>query len=265
MPCILHLSDLHFGTEQTPVMQAIQQLSHQLQPDLLILSGDITQRAQPQEFAAARRFVDSLHIGQQLIIAGNHDIPLFEPLLRLFTPYQRFQQSFGAVEPVISTSQLLAIGVKTTRRYLHTDGLVSSQQIARVSQLLRAASPEQLKLIVTHQPIAVIRAEDETNLLKGREAAIAHWSQAGADLILGGHIHLPYSCAIHQQYSLARPLWGIQAGTAISSRTRFEAGHSVNLLYHQYRQSCRLERWDYQLKQQCFECVSRQNLNFVSI
>lgn len=259
--CILHLSDLHFGTEQTPVVAAIQRLSQRLKPQLLIVSGDLTQRAQPHQFRAARRFIDSLAIPNRLLIPGNHDIPLLQPLTRLLRPYQEYLRYFGPeLEPSLDQPQLLVLGVKTTRRYRHTDGELSAKQIERVARRLQQAAPEQLRLVVTHQPLAVIRRQDAINLLHRGAEASRRWAEAGADLVLGGHIHLPYVCAVHEQMPLARPLWVVQAGTAVSSRTRFEAGHSLNLLFHQGRQHCRVERWDFQPAQQQFVCVSQQSL-----
>jgi hypothetical protein len=104
---------------------------------------------------------------------------------------------------------------------------VSAAQIDRVAKLLSAASPRQLRVVVVHQPAAVTHAKDRPNLLRGHGLAQRNWSAAGADLVMGGHIHLPYTLALH---GLARRMWVVQAGTAVSSRTRPEAPNSVNLV-----------------------------------
>ena len=94
-------------------------------------------------------------------------------------------------------------------------------QIRRVAARLEAASAAQLRVVVTHQPVAVTRAQDEKNLLHGRERAVQRWARAGADLILGGHIHLPYVLPLHDTFAgLPRRVWAVQAGTALSRRTR---------------------------------------------
>jgi hypothetical protein len=135
---------------------------------------------------------------------------------------------FGAdLEPVHASADLLVVGVNTTRAWRHKNGEVSAAQIDRVAGLLAAASPQQLRVVVVHQPAAVTRASDRANLLRGHQAALHAWSVAGADLVLGGHIHLPYTLA---PQGLARRLWVIQAGTAVSSRTRAEVPNSVNIL-----------------------------------
>lgn len=227
MSVLLQISDTHFGTEQPPVLEALVALAAQQRPDLVVLSGDITQRARPSQFRAAKAFVDRLG-APLLAVPGNHDIALFDLWSRLTSPYARYTKAFGGnLEPVHASSDLLVIGVNTTRAWRHKNGEVSSVQIERVAKLLNAASPQQLRLVVVHQPAAVAQAEERVNLLRGHEAALHAWSAAGADLVLGGHIHLPYTLAVH---GLSRRLSVLQAGTAISSRTRPEAPNSVNIL-----------------------------------
>jgi 3',5'-cyclic AMP phosphodiesterase CpdA len=95
-----------------------------------------------------------------------------------------------------------------------------------------------------HHPIAVPRAEDEHDLLRGGQAALQRWAAAGADLVLGGHIHLPYVMALP---GLARPVWAVQAGTAVSRRVRDGMPNSVNIVRRDdaaAARSCRIERWD---------------------
>jgi 3',5'-cyclic AMP phosphodiesterase CpdA len=194
---------------------------------VVVLSGDITQRARPVQFRAAKLFVDRLG-APVLTIPGNHDIALFDLWARLTRPYARYAKVFGAdLEPVHSTPDLLVVGVNTTRKWRHKNGEVSTAQIDRVAKLLTAASPQQLRMVVVHQPMAVTEARDRPDLLHGHPAALRTWAAAGADLVLGGHIHLPYTLA---QQGLARRLWVVQAGTAVSWRTRPEVPNSVNIL-----------------------------------
>lgn len=250
MSVLLQVSDTHFGTEQSAVVAALQVLVREQAPAVLLLSGDITQRARRAEFAAARRFVEQLAIPRVLALPGNHDIPLFNLYARLRHPYANYQRSFGPeLEPVLDVDGMLVIGVNTTRAARHKDGEVSAAQIAAVAQRLHSARPEQLRIVVTHQPVHVYRARDTVNLLHGHEAAVRAWATAGADLILGGHIHLPYVRPLRERYAdLSRDLWCVQAGTAVSSRIRAEAPNSVNLIRVDAaspRSQCRIERWDY--------------------
>lgn len=246
MSVILHFSDPHFGTEQPPVVEALLRLAERVRPDVAILSGDITQRARPRQFAAARAFGERLGVSARVLIPGNHDIP-FTLGARLRHPYRRYCDAFGAdLEPIYQDAAVLIIGVNTTRWYRRKDGEVSAAQIERTCTRLREAGTRQLRLIVTHQPIHVIRARDEQNLLHGRGDAIPAWAAAGADLVLGGHIHLPYVRPLRDTYGLAREMWAVQAGTALSSRVRFGAPNSVNLIHHRPEAgNCTIERWDY--------------------
>lgn len=195
MSVLLHIADTHFGTERRSVVEALVALAAQQRPDLVVLAGDVTQRARPGQFRAAKAFVDRLG-APVLAVPGNHDIALFDPWARLTRPYARWAGAFGAdLEPVHASAELLVVGVNTTRAWRHKNGEVSAAQIDRVAGLLATASPQQLRVVVVHQPAAVIRSRDRANLLRGHQAALQAWSVAGADLVLGGHIHLPYTLA----------------------------------------------------------------------
>lgn len=227
MSVLLHISDTHFGTERPQVVEALVALAQQQRPSLVVLSGDITQRARPSQFQTAKAFVDRLG-APVLAIPGNHDIALLNPWARLARPHARYAQAFGAdVEPVHASADLLVVGVNTTRTWRHSHGEVSPAQVARVAKLLAAAHPHQLRVVVVHQPAGVVRAADRHHLLRGHRQATQAWAAAGADLVLGGHIHLPYTLALP---GLARRLWVVQAGTAVSSRTRAGVPNSVNVL-----------------------------------
>jgi predicted MPP superfamily phosphohydrolase len=180
-----------------------------------------------------------------LAVPGNHDIPLFDLWTRLRRPYARYIAAFGAdLEPVHRSRDLMVVGVNTTRPQRHKNGEIAALQVDRVARLLEGAEPAQLRVVVVHQPVAVTRAEDVPNRLRGHAAAVQRWAEAGADLVMGGHIHLPYVMPLQ---GLARPLWVVQAGTAISSRVREGGPNSVNLLRwgaHAAPGCCRIEQWD---------------------
>jgi 3',5'-cyclic AMP phosphodiesterase CpdA len=252
MSVLLQISDTHFGTEQQSVIEALVRLSLQQRPDLLVLSGDITQRARKVQFRAARAFVDRLNV-PVLAIPGNHDIPLFDLWTRLRRPYARHCAAFGQVlEPMHSSPDMLVVCVNTTRWYRHKNGEVSEQQIERVAQRLTRASRAQLRVVVVHQPVAVKHAGDEHDLLRGRAEAIRHWAAAGVDLLMGGHIHLPYVVAVP---NIKRSVWAVQAGTAVSSRVRSGVPNSVNIIrcgQDAPDGCCVIEQWDYASEGQAF-------------
>ena len=260
MSVLMQISDPHFGTEQPQVMAALTSLVKQQQPNLVVLSGDITQRAKPAQFQAARSFMESLQV-PFLAIPGNHDIPLLNIWSRLRNPYARHIAAFGTeLEPVYSSPDMMVICVNTTRAWRHKHGELSAQQIARVTDLLSQASAEQLRIVVVHQPVAVTRAKDKVHLLRGHSAALTAWSAAGADLVMGGHIHLPYVLPLS---GLARPMWAVQAGTAVSSRVRSGVPNSVNILRWGTDAAvacCHIEQWDFSAKESIFRLAKMSDV-----
>ena len=266
MTTLLQISDLHFGTEQPKVMAALQALSGQKTPDVLVVSGDITQRATAAQFKSARAFCDNLSIARMVSVPGNHDIALFNVFGRVLSPYAAYQQAFGqALEQELTTPALCLVTVNTTRWWRHKNGEVSATQIERVCELLSRATPQQLRVVVVHQPIHVQRPQDEHDRLRGWQNAAHAWAAAGADIVMGGHIHLPYVCDLSASVSgLKRRMWCVQAGTAVSSRIRREAPNSVNLVKHTAfgdGPSCTVERWDYQASTNMFVLVKTSELD----
>lgn len=246
MSPIVQISDPHFGTERPDVVAALHEAIVSLSPRLVILSGDLTQRARRSQFAAARRFVDA-YAHPTLVIPGNHDVPLFNLVARALNPFGNYQRAFGRdLEPVFEDDDVLAIGVNTVRPGRHKNGEVSDAQIERVCTRLRCAGGNQLRIVVTHQPVHVIREKDIANLLINHERAVAAWAEAGADLVLGGHIHLPYVRPLGVEgQDLARPLWSVQAGTAVSKRIREGMSNSFHVIRRERGDTCVVEQWDY--------------------
>ncbi len=135
MSVLLQVSDPHFGTERTPVVEALVALAAQLRPDLVVLSGDITQRARAEQFSAARSAMDRLG-APLLALPGNHDIALFDLWSRLVRPYARYSAAFGHnLAPVFASHDLLVVGVNTTRARRHKDGEVSSDPLAKLEKM----------------------------------------------------------------------------------------------------------------------------------
>jgi 3',5'-cyclic AMP phosphodiesterase CpdA len=267
MTLLLQVSDTHFGAEKPVVVEALIRLAHEQKPDMLILSGDITQRATRAEFDAARVFVDRLAAPVMLAIPGNHDLPLYNVALRLAAPYAGYKRVFGDdLEPVYESDDLLVVALNTTRPWRHKDGELSREQVERVARRLEQARPGQLRIVVTHQPIAVTREKDEKDLLHGHAEALHRWALSGVDLILGGHIHLPFIVRLLERADAdGSPAYVVQAGTAVSTRLRHDTCNSVNLIRHAPSESprrCEVERWDYSGDAGAFRRVVVEELKF---
>jgi 3',5'-cyclic AMP phosphodiesterase CpdA len=263
MSTLIQISDPHFGTEQPPVVAALLALVKKVQPFAAVLSGDITQRARRTQFAAAKLFVDRLGVPHCLVIPGNHDIPLFNFVARVFFPYAGFERAFGSVlEPQLESAAFKLVCLNTTRPSRHKDGEISDEQIERVARQLREANGSQLRIVVTHQPVHVLRASEVHNRVHGYHEAVQAWAEAGADIIMGGHIHLPYVASLDEHFpELSRRCWAVQAGTAVSHRVRANHPNSVNLVHYSAGSGqCSVERWDYEATSASFRCVDTQEL-----
>jgi 3',5'-cyclic AMP phosphodiesterase CpdA len=220
---LLQISDPHFGTEVPHVVAALSALTARLSPSLVVMSGDVTQRATEEQFQSASAFLRQLPAPASLVI-----------------------------------------GVNTVMPFWHKQGSVSDAQIERTCGLMRKASPKQIRAIVCHHPVHVIRKEDNKNLLRRADEAVRHWVAAGADLILGGHIHLPYFRPLKQRLpDLPRDAWALQAGTAVSLRIRQGIANSVNFvqpLAAATGAACRVERWDYSDREGAFRLIASEEL-----
>ncbi|MFC3606185.1 metallophosphoesterase family protein [Stutzerimonas tarimensis] len=253
MTTILQISDTHFGTEVPAVVDALEHHVREHPADLLILSGDITQRARRSQFEAARAAMQRLQqggIGEMLVIPGNHDIPLYDVLSRLFSPYGNYRRCFGDdLEPTYETDQMLVMGLNTTHPRRHKDGKVTARQVETVAERLARTDPAKVRIVVAHQPFGAMVTSDLRNLQTGAEPALKCWADAGLDLVMGGHIHLPYVLPLSGQYpDLSREIWMVQSGTALSSRLRGTSPNSFNRLrlVAGDAKHVQVERWDFQ-------------------
>ncbi|MFM2345532.1 MAG: hypothetical protein RL654_285 [Pseudomonadota bacterium] len=265
MSRLLHLSDPHFGTERPGVLDALERLVACTRPQVLVLSGDITQRATATQFARARAWLDRLPVPHRLVIGGNHDIPLFDLAERLRHPYRRLGAAFGPErEPQLDLPDWRVLALDTTRWWRHRDGTLSRAQIARAAGALQAAAPGQIRVVVTHHPLQVTRTSDEVHRPTRHREALAAWADAGADLLLSGHVHLPAVVPVASAPQTTHRIWSIQAGTAVSRRLRAGIPNTVMLLEALSDEGrdrlCRCETWQCPPEGGAFRCVASQQL-----
>ena len=230
---ILHLSDLHFGTEQIACISAIQRFCQQHQPEAVVVSGDLTQRARFEQFAACKQFLDRLGCAY-LVIPGNHDIPLYHLWHRFRRPFARYQFFFGEMEHVLETEHFYLIGLNTIRAHYHTKGEISLAQIEQVNTLLKQAPAHKKKMIVTHQPFYTppndSHGKKDKPLLA--QTALAQWAQLGLNGLLHGHLHQSAVYDLNEiyQFNIGHPLLEIHAGTATSFRLHQHLPNSFNVI-----------------------------------
>jgi 3',5'-cyclic AMP phosphodiesterase CpdA len=226
---IAHLSDPHFGTVVPAVQRALEGELQMHPPDLILLTGDITQRARRNQFEQARSFLDALPKVPCLVLPGNHDLPLFDVLTRMVKPYGHYRRYISPdLQPGFVDARLGVICVDATSRLRHKDGALTRHQIDSTAQKL-AGLDVPFRLVATHQPLAAVVNADVHNVARGASQALDQWIAAGADLFLGGHIHLPY-CIEVSTTDLRQTGVLLQAGTCLSRRVRNGIPNSYNLV-----------------------------------
>ncbi len=219
---IAHLSDPHFGTVYEDVQAGLLNCLKELQPDLVLISGDITQRARRKQFEGARAFRDSLRPLPFFAVPGNHDIPLFNLFARLFHPYRGFHSYFqDKRETDIRLGDVRVLGLNSTSRWRHVQGSLDLDRIRE--KFLSHWDNAKVRVAMVHHPLECAKDIDEKNRLRGRDATVKLFQEAKIDLILSGHVHDPYVACEHTMVLSV-------AGTSLSWRIRKEASNSFNLI-----------------------------------
>ena len=231
MRTIIHLSDLHFGRVDQLILAPLLQFIHAAKPDLVVISGDLTQRARTGEFLAARAFLDQLP-GPLLVVPGNHDIPLHNLVARFARPLQKYRRYLCAdLAPFFRDPEIAVAGLNTARSLTIKYGRLNPAQIARLRGRFRGIGDEITKVVVTHHPFDLPPGyADRHQLVGGAQAAMVAMATSGVDLLLCGHLHLTHTALTASRYKLAgHSALVVQAGTATSTRGRGEA-NSFNCL-----------------------------------
>ena len=239
---IVHLSDLHFGRVDHAVLPALVETIHEARPDVVVVSGDLTQRARRGEFAAARDFLGTLPF-PQVIVPGNHDVPLYNVYMRAFHPLRRFRHFFGEhAAPFHADEEVAIVGVNTARSLTFKDGRINTEQMAEVRSRLESAGDDVTRIVVTHHPFQGTDARPGDGLVGRAEMAVAGFAQCRIDLVLSGHLHAGQSTLSGERYSHKDySALLVQAGTATSVRRRGEP-NSFNMISIESRQMT-VERW----------------------
>ncbi|MBA2770699.1 MAG: metallophosphoesterase [Sphingomonas sp.] len=224
MPRLIHLSDLHFGAHDERLVEAVERRVDEDKPDLVVISGDFTQRARTEQFQEACRFLDRLkEKGHDVLgVPGNHDVPLYDVLRRFLSPLTRYRRYVDdTLCPFHEIDGVTVLGINTARSFTFKEGRVSHEQIEYIRQTFERTDPSAMRVLVTHHPLFALQVGDEITPAAGRsELALDAIGHAGVDLLLAGHNH---HASIHDARDLvtrAGSALVVQAGTATSIRVR---------------------------------------------
>ncbi len=220
---IAHLSDLHFGTEDPQVAAALASDVAEFSPQLVVVSGDVTQRARPREFRAARAWLDALPF-PRLVVPGNHDLPLWHVFDRIVRPLARFQCAIGGDMPQHRDASLAVMGISTARAGTMKSGRISGAQIQALTRFFADAAPAALRVVVAHHQFIAPAASRHHAPLGRMELAVHALRDARVDLLLAGHLHHAFSDDLAAHWpACGRSIVVAQAGTAMSRRRGSQA------------------------------------------
>jgi 3',5'-cyclic AMP phosphodiesterase CpdA len=220
---------LHFGRVDHAVLAALGRELVDAKLDLLVVSGDLTQRAQKGEFQAAREFLSTLP-RPQLVVPGNHDIPLYNLWVRWLTPLDRYRRYINAdLEPSYVDDEIAVLGINTARANTFKNGRINERQMTRSSERLKRCGPNVTRVVVTHHPFDIPKDADGSPVGQAR-IAVVKFTRSRVDLILSGHLHGSSARDSTARYGESdRSILLVQAGTATSTRRRGEL-NSFNFL-----------------------------------
>lgn len=233
MARLVHLSDLHFGAHDFRLVEAVEWNVDRLKPDLVVISGDFTQRARTEQFREACRFLERLHDkGHEVLgVPGNHDVPLYDVLRRFLSPLTRYRRFVDqSLCPFIELPGVAVLGINTARSLTFKDGRISEEQVEFIRETFARTDSDATRVLVTHHPLLAVPVGEGVERAVGQhELALDAVEQAGVDLLLAGHAH--HAATLHASDVVTRAGGAlvVQAGTATSTRTR-EQKQSFNTI-----------------------------------
>ncbi|HTV20860.1 MAG TPA: metallophosphoesterase [Polyangiaceae bacterium] len=217
---IAHLSDLHFGTETPAVLEQLGRSVREFEPHLVVVTGDLTQRARSSQFRSARRWLDTLP-SPQLIIPGNHDIaPLYKPLHRVLAPYARYQRYITRqLDGAFYDDELLVLALSSVQPFRWKEGTISRRQLDWIAEYAQRF-PNQLRILAAHHPLVEAETERPTRRLRRHSALMSVLDSADIAVCMSGHLHTSFSGLAVTPLDEAGSVLAVHASTATSTRLR---------------------------------------------
>jgi 3',5'-cyclic AMP phosphodiesterase CpdA len=254
MRSIVHLSDIHFGRVDPLVILPLIDVVAKINPDLVAVSGDLTQRARSHQFKEARAFLDNLP-KPQIVVPGNHDVPLHNVFARFMQPLRKYQRHITSdLRPSYHDNEIAVLGVNTARSLTIKGGRINEEQVAWMRERLCAVDPQAVKVVVTHHPFDLPEGHGDRNLVGRARMAMEALASCGADLFLAGHLHVSHTTHSATRYRIkGHSALVVQAGTATSTRGRGEA-NSFNVIRIN-RPHIAVERFEWQPRRGEFALV----------
>ncbi len=236
MITLLHASDLQYGRPYRPAVgEALQHLARDVEPDLVVVAGDLTQRARAEEFEAIARYLEGFSGPGPVVTPGNHDVPLYRVVERLLDPYRHWRRWISPeLDSVTRVEGVTCVALNSSApRRAVIGGRLDPAQVAWARAAFEAAPEDDARILVTHHHFVSPPDGEGGDPLPGSARILHALENMGVDLVLGGHLHqthLSTSRALVAGEGPGIPL--ISAGTAASSRGRGpETGeNSVNLI-----------------------------------
>ena len=224
MTRIVHLSDLHFGAHDEQLVEAVDWHVDKLKPDLVVISGDFTQRARTEQFRQACEFLEGLRErGHEVLgVPGNHDVPLYDVLRRFLSPLARYRRFVDeTLCPFIELPGIAVLGINTARSLTFKDGRINRDQVQFIRDTFARTPSEVMRILVTHHPLFALRVGEQVDRAIGRqELALDIVEESGVDIVLAGHNHDASSQDAGDLVARAGGVLVVQAGTATSTRVR---------------------------------------------